>query len=180
MNIFFKLTALLRTIFFSKNRSRKIVNEKNSIMETIAKNGEDATNEQINTPVLKNMREVRLSGIYQTVLDYMEHSKPFVDPDYSLDRLAADLKINKAALSASLNSIGTVSFKDLLNSYRIREAKVLLMSDEFGNNYIKQTYLSAGFKYHTTFNRVFKKSEGMTPTEYIVIEKNKRMKSGKN
>lgn len=121
-----------------------------------------------------SIRDVRLQGIYESVIAYMETSECYLNSEYTLAQLAIDLKINKITLSNSLNGVGGVSFKDLLNQYRIKKAKHLFEKDTFQSSNIKQTYMNVGFKYHTTFNRVFKKLEGMTPTEYIIKIKNSK------
>ena len=96
---------------------------------------------------------------------------------YSLDQLSCTLKINKITLSKALNRVGETHFKDLLNLYRVNKAKKLFTDDEYKNYNIKQVYLNAGFNYHTTFNRAFKKHEGMTPSEYIISLENNGLRS---
>lgn len=136
---------------------------------------DDVELEDENDLNIYSMREARLYGIYQRILNHMENSKCYLNSDYTLGSLANELKINKISVSNSLNHIGKISFKDLVNKYRINEAKELFVNDKFRSNNIKQIYLNVGFKYHTTFNRVFKKLEGMTPSEYII-----KLKYGKS
>lgn len=117
---------------------------------------------------IRTITDVRLAGVYQLIENHMDISECYLNADYTLDHLSADLKINKITLSNALNRIGKIPFKDLLNKYRVSKAKELFADDVFRSKNIKQIYLNVGFKYHTTFSRVFKKQEGITPSEYIV------------
>lgn len=115
----------------------------------------------------QGIRDARLFGVYKLIMHYMESSKCYLDPDYTLEQLALDLKTHKNTVSGSLSHVGHISFKGMLNKYRIDAAKDLFISDEYRTNNIKQIYMSVGFKHNTTFNRVFKQLEGVTPSEYI-------------
>jgi len=124
---------------------------------------------------INNIRDARLIGIYQSVHDYMQKSDTYFSSDYKLEDLASELNINKVAVSKALNQIGKITFNDLLNKYRIEAAKKMFREDTFRSKNIKQICLSVGFKYHTNFNLVFKKLEGITPSEFIVqCEKEKK------
>lgn len=142
--------------------------EESLLLQNSAVMGTDSISHDSNAHEIQTIKEARLSGIYKLILNYMEESQCYLNPDYTLDQLSIDMKINRIALSNSLNHIGRIPFKDMLNQYRIRKAKELFSEDTFSLNNIKQVYMSAGFKYHTTFNRVFKKHEGITPSEYII------------
>lgn len=115
----------------------------------------------------KGMREARLQGVYKLVMYHIETSKCYLNPNYTLEQLALELKIHKNTISSSLSHAGKVTFKNLLNKYRINAAKECFAHDEFRENNIKQVYMRVGFKYNSTFNRSFKGQEGITPSEYI-------------
>lgn len=143
-----------------ENKKSDYLEKENDLSRDIPEEKESADTHSI--------RDVRLQGIYQSVTDYMQKSECYLNPEYTLTQLAADLNINKVTISNSLHQVGEISFKDLLNRYRIDKAKELFENDTFQSSNIKETYMNVGFKYHTTFNRAFKKQEGITPTEYIV------------
>lgn len=127
----------------------------------------------------RGMKDARLSGVYKLIIHHLESSKCYLNPNYTLEQLASDLKIHKNTVSGSLSHVGHISFKGILNKYRIDAAKDLFISDEYRANNIKQIYMSVGFKYSTTFNRVFKQLEGITPSEYITnLEKKKKDEMG--
>lgn len=58
------------------------------------------------------------------------------------------------------------NFYDLVNSYRVEEAKRLLLDPKNSNYTILSVGFEAGFNSKTTFNTVFKKFTGLSPTEF--------------
>ena len=58
------------------------------------------------------------------------------------------------------------NFYDLINGYRVDEAKRLLVNPENKNYTILSVGFEAGFNSKTTFNTVFKKFTGLTPTDF--------------
>jgi AraC-like DNA-binding protein len=62
-----------------------------------------------------------------------------------------------------------LNFYDFINSYRVEEAKKLLMiyNEQSGN--ILDIAFEAGFKTKSTFNKTFKKYTNKTPSEYAKV-----------
>ena len=58
------------------------------------------------------------------------------------------------------------NFYDLINGYRVEEAKRLLLDSKNMNYTILSVGFEAGFNSKTTFNTVFKKFTGLAPTDY--------------
>ena len=98
--------------------------------------------------------------------DKTELFKKYIDSSYmnqiTLDSLADAVGYSKYHISRILNSSG-ISFSDMLNSRRIKAAEIMLRDDSFT---ITQAAFSAGFTSITTFNRVFRKIKGCTPTRF--------------
>ena len=61
-----------------------------------------------------------------------------------------------------------VYMNDYINSVRLSEAKKMLTST---NKSVKDIASLAGYGNNTTFIRVFKKSEGITPSKYRELNK---------
>ncbi len=88
----------------------------------------------------------------------------FLNPNFTLDEAAKQLKIPKHTLSQYLNEKLNTSFTNFINENRIETAKKLLQTK---NNYsIEGLGFDSGFNSKSTFFTTFKKNTGMTPAEY--------------
>ncbi len=95
-----------------------------------------------------------------------------MDDAVSLNSLAEQLGIPSRQLSQLINEKLDKSFYDLINFYRIEEAKRQL-SDESGDKSILEIIYDIGFNTKSSFNRAFKKETGMTPSEFKQGKKGK-------
>ncbi|UYZ60660.1 helix-turn-helix domain-containing protein [Hymenobacter latericus] len=91
--------------------------------------------------------------------------RPYLEPDLSLADLAARLQTNTTTLSKVINSGFGQNFNDFVNSYRVREAERLLADPKYQHYTLVGIALESGFNSKSTFNRVFKKLKGETPSE---------------
>ncbi len=110
-----------------------------------------------------------LNGIDANVvlehLDYlMNEEKIYVDDELTLQKLSAQLMITSHQLSKILNSKRKVNFRTLVNSYRIKEAMSQIAS--YPDKTILEIALASGFNSKSSFNGVFLKSTGVTPSDY--------------
>lgn len=99
----------------------------------------------------------------------LEEEKPFLEPELSLAQLAEILDAPSKHVSQVINEVYKASFFDFINKHRIAYAKLLLQNtkQQFNPPTIQQVYFEAGFSSKSTFNRVFKKYTGQTPTEFV-------------
>ena len=96
----------------------------------------------------------------------MEKEKIFQEPELTLQTLADKISIPSYQVSQAINDGLQKSFYDLVNGYRVEEAKRLLIDSKTSNYTILSVGFEAGFNSKTTFNTVFKKFTGLTPTEF--------------
>lgn len=87
----------------------------------------------------------------------------YSNPDVDLHRVAEELSMAPAHLSRILNRQAGVSFRQLLKSTRIEEAKMLLASRKYS---VKEVAARVGFSDSHYFSRTFKELTGQTATEY--------------
>lgn len=100
------------------------------------------------------------------LLDFMESEKPYLDSELTLSSLAQKLNISRGKLSELINEGTGNNFYDFVNYYRVEEVK-RLMADPSKKNYnLLGIAMDAGFKSKSTFNLIFKRVTGLTPTEY--------------
>jgi len=90
----------------------------------------------------------------------------YLDPDLTLRLLAESTAKSERQLSAFLNNEMQLSFYDLINSYRIEEAKKRLLSKAYDNHTIEGIGYSCGFKSRSSFFKLFKKNTGISPSAY--------------
>lgn len=108
----------------------------------------------------------KIGEIARKVIEAMEHEKLYQEPELTLQQLSSKLQFPYYLVSQAINEGMNKSFYDLINSYRIEEAKRLLMDPKNINYTVLSVGFEAGFNSKTTFNTVFKKFTGLTPTEY--------------
>lgn len=95
----------------------------------------------------------------------MEEKKVYKDEGVSLKSLSLQLNINDRYLSHLINERLKKSFFDLINHYRVEEAKRMLVVDNDRKNVLEIAY-EVGFNTKSAFNRAFKKHTSMTPTQF--------------
>lgn len=105
--------------------------------------------------------------LYDSIEEYIENEKPYCDPNFTITQLATAVNSNITYVSKAIRISKDVNFNVLMNTYRINMIKDMLDKGYHNTFTIKHIYTSAGFKQQTTFNKVFKQIEGITPTDYI-------------
>jgi AraC-like DNA-binding protein len=83
--------------------------------------------------------------------------------DLSREMLAQKLGINESYLSRVINQCFEQNFNMLINQYRIAEAKERLLKEDVP---VTTIAFDVGFSSISSFNRVFKQSEGVSPSMY--------------
>ena len=100
------------------------------------------------------------------LVTYMVDKKPYLNAELTLSDLAKDLDISRSQLSQLINDGIGENFYDFVNKYRVDEVKRLMTDPQAENYNLLGIALEAGFKSKSTFNLVFKRFTGLTPTEY--------------
>ncbi|MFZ1527740.1 MAG: helix-turn-helix transcriptional regulator [Ferruginibacter sp.] len=101
----------------------------------------------------------------ERLLQLMATNKPYLKSDLRISELADSLFVPGYQLSQLINDEFKMNFFDFINRYRVEDAKKLFI--EGNHNYkILSIGYEVGFNSKATFNRVFKKFTGFTPSEY--------------
>jgi AraC-like DNA-binding protein len=87
----------------------------------------------------------------------------YSEPHLDLQRVARELDMSPAVLSRILNQQVGISFRQLLGTTRIEEAKRMLASRQYS---VKEVAVRVGFADSHYFSRSFKKQTGMSASEY--------------
>jgi AraC-like DNA-binding protein len=104
--------------------------------------------------------------IASSIISLMENDKLYQETQLTLQNLADKLLLPSYQVSQVINDGLKKNFYDLVNGYRVEEAKRLLLDSKNKNFTILSIGFEAGFNSKTTFNTVFKKFTGLTPTEF--------------
>jgi YesN/AraC family two-component response regulator len=104
--------------------------------------------------------------IKNRLLAAMVSEKPYLRQDLTLQRLAEQLKTSTHNLSEVINTRLHQSYYDFVNRYRVEEFKNRLAVPENRRYNLLSIALDSGFQSKGTFNSIFKKNTGMTPSEY--------------
>lgn len=98
----------------------------------------------------------------------MTREKVYQEPTYSRTDLARECDAPETAVSRVINVHFQRSFPQLMNEYRIEDAKRLLSETDAPVKVIAE---NTGFNSLSSFNRVFKEVTGETPSRYRKSEK---------
>ncbi|MEO9485524.1 MAG: helix-turn-helix domain-containing protein [Ekhidna sp.] len=96
----------------------------------------------------------------------IESEKLFKSPKLTLADLASKLDVHHNYISQAINSHFGISFKELINSQRVEEAKDLLLHEENDRLTFEAIAEMAGFNSVSSFNASFKKIVGETPSAF--------------
>lgn len=94
---------------------------------------------------------------------YMENEKPYLEFDVSLQDLSDKLFISARNISHVINKKYQRNFYDFINHYRLELVKQYLKESK---SPIKEIMYDSGFSNKATFNSIFKKNTGLTPTQF--------------
>ncbi len=117
---------------------------------------------QVEKPILSDKTEEH----YQNLLEVIQKEKLYQDAQLSMDTLAEKTTLSNGYLSKIINQKEGKNFYDFINAYRVKEVKANLTNPNYAHYSILGIGLEAGFKSKSTFNAVFKKMTGMTPSAY--------------
>ncbi len=102
----------------------------------------------------------------QLLVQVIEQQKVYLDEDLTLNKLAQQIPITDKKLSMLLNRYMNTTFYDFINKYRLQSVKEKLASKDFEHLTLLGIAYESGFKSKTSFNRIFKKETGLSPSEY--------------
>lgn len=131
----------------------------------------------INTPIktdkegkkneyLSGINDEELYDLKLSLEHIMSIEKKYLDEDLTLSMLANTISISDKKLSAFLNQYLKTTFYDYVNKYRVASVKEKMKSSEYNNITLLGIAYESGFKSKTSFNRIFKKETGLSPSQF--------------
>ncbi len=111
------------------------------------------------------------ASLKKKLLAAMETGCPWRDSELTLADLAAQLSTTPHKISEVLNAHIGQTFYDFVNGYRVRAVQQRLAAEGGKAPKLLVLALDAGFASKSTFNDVFKKHTGQTPSAYRSVLK---------
>lgn len=102
----------------------------------------------------------------EALTQLMTTKKPYLIPELTLDKLSSIAGMSPRALSSIINRQFNCNFFEFINSYRVEEVKLFLSDPLHADKSVLDIMYEVGFNSKATFNTLFKKKVGMTPSEY--------------
>ena len=159
--IFLYITLILLLIFTFFFINRVLVKALNQ-PEIFAGIEFKETNEKY---VGSGLNEEEIGNYYSQLLSILENEKLYLNPELVLQDLADRMQSSSKVLSQVINQRSGLNFFDFINSYRCEELKSI-MADADPKVTILEIMYQAGFNSKSSFNKEFKKLNGITPTEF--------------
>lgn len=100
------------------------------------------------------------------LLHALRSDRAYLDPDLTLKSLAARVGMPASHVSQIINERLHQNFTDLINQYRVEEAKRRLLEPASQHYSIAAIAEEVGFRSKSSFNAVFKKHAHMTPSAF--------------
>jgi AraC-like DNA-binding protein len=105
------------------------------------------------------------------ILEYISKNESYKDHIITLGKFSKSLSLTPHVVSQVINEQLSNNFNDFINSYRVEEAKKMLMDPERKNFTIASIAYDSGFNTLSAFNVAFKKFTGVTPSQFRLKDK---------
>jgi AraC-like DNA-binding protein len=103
----------------------------------------------------------------EKLLDYFNREKPYLTGKLNIKEVAEYMDISVNHLSQLINEQLDKNFYDFVNGYRVQEVKIRLFDSKYAQLTLLAIAYDCGFNSKSSFNSVFKKHTGFTPSQYL-------------
>jgi len=100
------------------------------------------------------------------LINSMEIDKLYLNGKLSIQDVSNELNIPKQYISEVLNEHMKTNFQDFINEYRVEEFIKRLKNDQNNQFTLLGIATEVGFNSKSSFNAIFKKIKGLTPTQF--------------
>jgi AraC-like DNA-binding protein len=122
-------------------------------------------------PSASKYTAAELAATKEMIRAVLEKEKIFLNSELTLNMLAAYLKCSPALVSEAINKEFGMSFRSLINQYRVEEVKQKLADEKLSHLSILGIAFESGFNSEASFYRIFKVATGESPKNYLAKTK---------
>jgi AraC-like DNA-binding protein len=134
--------------------------------EDLSENAVAKTLPTESTAVYARLSDIELQTTVAALERLMQQEKLYLHETLNLRTLANRLQKDPNLISYLLNSILHKSFFDYVNEFRIEEVKSRINNPAYAHLKMVEIAYESGFNSKATFNRVFRKLTGKSPSDY--------------
>lgn len=113
-----------------------------------------------------NLNPALIAKYQSELIRSMEVDQLFLNAKLSIHDVSEKLNIPRQYISEVLNEHMHISFQDFINTYRVEEFIKRLRNDQNDHFTLLAIATDVGFNSKSSFNAIFKKHMGVTPTEF--------------
>jgi len=113
-----------------------------------------------------SLSEEMMEQVIKRLPVMMEAEKPFLESSFSLPTLAKKTGVSTHHLSQILNDRLKKSFFEFTATYRIEEAKKIILAPHYDHFKMEKIAEAVGYNSKSAFNKAFKQQVGVTPSQF--------------
>ncbi len=110
--------------------------------------------------------DAELTEVFASIINFMESSDDIYQAGFNLETLAKKINVYQRIVSKAINRCAGKNFHQLLNGYRVREACRIMPDTDPRIHTVEYIADRVGFKSRTSFATLFRKTTGLTPSDY--------------
>lgn len=112
-------------------------------------------------------------GIFKSLDELIKQQALYKQQRLTITDISNKTGLNVKDLSWAINLVSRKNFSEYINSLRIEYLNRQIALNTNGNLKLLDLALESGFSSKSTFNNVFKREVGMTPSEFLKIQQNR-------
>ncbi|MEL6867864.1 MAG: AraC family transcriptional regulator, partial [Bacteroidota bacterium] len=105
-------------------------------------------------------------ALVQKIQEVMRQQELFLNQELTLKEFARALEMTDREVSHLLNTGLNIRFIDFVNQHRVERVQMLIKKGQSSHLSLLGIALESGFNSKSTFNRVFKRMTGQSPSDY--------------
>lgn len=109
-----------------------------------------------------------MDRMQEQILKIIVFDKKYLDKNYSAQDLANEIGTNTRYISAVVNVRFHMNFTSFVNSYRINDAKSILVDKRYQDLNIEEVSDMVGFSNRQSFYAAFYRFTGITPRQWRI------------